>query len=681
MINFKSAPFLKVLLPYLAGILFVQYSGQILNPHVYFLYAVLFLISGFTLQRFIGKTTLFKKHVYTLGVNLFLFVLAFETCFFYNAKNCNAHYSHFVGLTEQPFIATITDIPVNTGKFTKITVQVNAVQYNKKWKYSCGSLIMYLKNSGDKTFQIGQQFYTRSKFSYINEPQNPGEFNYKRFMEYRNIYNVAYSEALSIYNTGKIDVPFSLSSLGCTIKQNIVSALRNTNLSQHAFSICSALLVGYDDEIEGSVLTSFSHSGTLHVLSVSGMHTGVLYVVLIWLFSLLDKHNRYAITKCFCIIIILGMFVLITGFSPSVLRASLMLALIIIGKTFKKGGNAYNTLLFSAFLLLLYDPYLINDIGFLLSYFAVFGIMYLYPILMSAFFVENKILKWFCSVTFMSVAATVFTLPISLYYFHQFPVWFIFSNLIIIPLSVVLMGATALLLIFYKIVLVKQAIVWAMNFLTSLMLWFTQLTDSKSFGFIDNIPFTIVDVFFSSCVIGLALLVFSSKTYKSVVLFFLCCIAWLGCSVLCNIKELKERELVVFNVKHKSAYAMRVGQTVYLNSTDLTEKEFQRFVKPYLLKLSNLKVVAQKGDILTYKNFTFLHATGTYQIPQTDSVGFIIVSQNATINVGGYFKYKPLIIADCTNSNKFTQQLKDKCSASNIPFYSVRESGALMVNL
>jgi competence protein ComEC len=112
-------------------------------------------------------------------------------------------------------------------------------------------------------------------------------------------------------------------------------------------------------------MQSFSHSGTLHILSVSGMHTGVLYAILIYVFSLFDKYDRYKKTKFVFVLSFLCLFVLITGLSPSVLRAALMLGLILFGKTFYKQGNAYNTLLFSAFLLLLINPYLVKDVGFL----------------------------------------------------------------------------------------------------------------------------------------------------------------------------------------------------------------------------------------------------------------------------------------------------------------------------
>ena len=681
MINFKSIPFVRILLPYLIGILYIQWQGFFPHFHIVFLFVFVLLILAFLFQKFYSHAVVYKKITYIICLNAFLFLLAFETCYVYNAKNSVTHYSHFLSSNEQLFFCTVTDLPVNTGKFIKLTAEINFAKHNGIWNYSEGNTIIYLKNSVTQPIDIGECLMINAKFGYPDPPKNPNEFDYKSFLENRNIYNVVYTDSSEVFKTGKVSLAFSFTRMGCRIKEKVIVVMRSAGLSQAAFSICSALLVGYDDEIESSILTSFSHSGTLHVLSVSGMHTGVLYGLLVFLFAFFDKHNRYQKTKCFFIIGALCMFVFITGFSPSVLRAALMLALIILGKTFKKNGNSYNTLFFSAFLLLLVNPLLIKDVGFLLSYLAVLGIMYLYPVLMARYFIENKIIRWFWSLTLMSVAATVFTLPVSLFYFHQFPVWFIFSNLLVIPLSIVLMGASALLLVFYKVLFMKHLIVWLINSGTSVMLWFTQLTDQKPFGFIDYISFSSADVLFSIIFICLALAVISTKQYKTVFLFCVCIITWLCFSVLANYKEMKQKELVVFNLRHKSAYVLRLGHIAYIKRDELTEKEFQRFIKPYLLNFSGLKIIDQTGDILKHENTTILNINKPGQGIVNQSVTYMIVSHNTILPFKKTLGIKPpLVIADCSNSYTFVKNLKEECAAMDIPFYSVKEEGALRIN-
>jgi competence protein ComEC len=475
---------------------------------------------------------------------------------------------------------------------------------------------------------------------------------------------------------------FSMAQFGTRIKSKVVSVLRHSGLSPEAFSICSALLVGYDDEIDSSVMQSFSHSGTLHILSVSGMHTGVLFAILMWIFAKADKYGRYEKLKCFFVILSLFLFVLITGFSPSVLRAALMLTLVILGKTFYKNGNSYNTLLLSAFILLLLNPYLIKDVGFLLSYFAVFGIIYFYPTLHKIHAFENSILQWLWSGALVSVAATLFTLPITLFVFHQFPIWFILSNAVIIPISLVLMAAAVALVCFSKIAIVKGMLVYLINASTAVMLWLAQLTDAPGIGYMDFISFTKTDAIFCSVIIILFLMILVSKQYKHVMYLGCACIAWLCVSICNSYTQSRQKELVLFHIKHKSAVAMRNGQTVYADMGDISDKEFQRYVKPYLLRFSNLKLITAKSNLVKsgHTGVGFINRLGIAL--QTKGLNHLVVSNDTPLEMPlNTVKNGTLIIADCSNSYKFVRQLKKLCRQYHLPFYSVRESGALTINL
>lgn len=636
---------------------------------------------SFLIQKYDVPKVYFKKGLYILFTNLFLFIVAFESCFLYNAKNNSNHYSHYVTAQSQSFICTINDIPVITEKFIKLSVELNSIESNKKWHYAQGNTIVYVKNDSSLKPLLGSTILINSKFSFVNEPKNPNEFDYKTFLENKNIFHTVYVKPDALHIISETNNSFSITQLGTKIKAHLVTVLRNCGLSQEAFSICSALLVGYDDEIESDVMQSFSHSGTLHILSVSGMHTGVLYGILIFLFSKIDKYDKYKKTKFFFVMTFLVLFVFITGLSPSVLRAALMLSLILFGKTFYKQGNSYNTLLLSAFLLLLVNPYLIKDVGFLLSYFAVFGIMYFYPILNKLYGFENKILQWLWTSVLISVAATLFTLPISLYFFHQFPIWFVFSNLIIIPISMFIMLGAFLVVLFYKIVFVNHILVYVVNGSTAVMLWFAKLTDSPTYGFIDFVSFSKTDLVFMSLIIFFGLIVISAKQHKHVIALCLTIIMWLSVSIYSNYEQQLEKELLVFHVKQKSVFAMRVGQNLYVNFNDITEKEFQRYVKPYLLTISNLKMIPSKSNLFKSVSTSILNVNQiTPFIPKLNS-NYIVVSNDTPLELTTNYKTRPVIIADCSNSYKFVRKLKKQCALYDLQFYSIKESGALQIKL
>jgi competence protein ComEC len=679
--NFKSIPFLKILLPYLIGIIAFFYFGLFQKLHVVFLITLTLWLLAFFFQKYYNPKEYFKKGIYILLTNLLLFLLAFEACYLYNDKNKSNHYSHHVSYHPQSFIATITDIPVTSEKFIKIPVQINCIEENKQWHYAEGKSIVYLRNDSSVKFNLGNTLLLNTTFSHVNEPKNPNEFDYKTFLENRNIFHVVYGTTNDAHVFSKPNNKYSITNIGVQIKSHLISVLRNSNLSQSAFSICSALLVGYDDEIDSEVMQSFSHSGTLHILSVSGMHTGVLYAILIYIFSLFDKYDRYKKTKFVFVLSFLCLFVVVTGLSPSVLRAALMLGLILFGKTFYKQGNAYNTLLFSAFLLLLINPYLIKDVGFLLSYCAVVGIMYFYPILAKLYVFENKIVQWLWTSVLISVAATVFTLPISLYFFHQFPIWFVFSNLLIIPISMLLMLGAALFLVLYKIVFLNQLLVYLINGTTSMMLWLAQLTDNPNYGFIDFITFTKTDILFLSLVIALSLLIIANKQYKHVLI--LCCIiiTWLSVSIFDTFQQKQEKEFVVFHVKQKTVFALRLGQTIYAHFDDISPKEFQRYVKPYLLTISNLKVVDTKANVLQLDSTYIVNNRQNESLSKTLTAKYILISKDAPLELTTNYKSKPMVIADCSNSYKFVKQLKKQCALLEVPFYWVKENGAIQITL
>ncbi len=679
--NYKSIPFLKILIPYLVGIISFFYWGHFQKLHVIFLIVFCGWCLAFVFQKLYKPKQYFKKGVYILLTNALLFFLAFEACFLYNAKNNINHYSHHVSYQSQSFIATITDIPVSTETFIKIPIQIKCIEKNKQWHYAEGNAIVYLRNDSNTTFNLGNSLLLHSTFSHVNEPKNPNEFDYKTFLENRNIFHVVYAKTKDVQVFSSTNKKDNLTQFGTHIKAHLVSVLRNSDLSQEAFSICSALLVGYDDEIDSEVMQSFSHSGTLHILSVSGMHTGVLYAILIFIFSLFDKYDRYKKTKFAFVLCFLCLFVIITGLSPSVLRAALMLGLMLFGKTFYKQGNAYNTLLFSAFLLLLINPYLVKDVGFLLSYCAVGGIMYLYPILAKLYVFDNKIIQWLWTSTLISVSATVFTLPISLYFFHQFPLWFVFSNLLIIPMSMLLMLGAVLFLMTYKILILNQILVYLINKSTSVMLWLAQLTDNPQYGFIDFICFSKTDILFMILIIIACLLTITNKQYKYVLFLCFTVICWLSFSIYTSVEQKQKTEFTVFQIKQKSVFALRVGQTVYIHSDSISPKDYQRYIKPYLLTVSDLRIVNTEANVLKVDAKCIVNSYRNAPLLQTIQAEYILVSNDSPLELTTNYKSKPLVIADCSNSYKFVKHLKKQCALLQVPFYWVKENGAIQITL
>ncbi len=675
----KGIPFIRILLPYVIGTLCLL--GGVVIPQLHLLFGLCFagLCVAFWLRARQKQAAPAGNSFFFISLCCFLFLLPFEAARLYSAKTQRSHYTHYISQEEQRLMVTVADMPVATEKFLKLSVLVDAIEQNGVWHYATGPMLVYVRQPLARSLNTGESLLLRSKLTAITGAQNPGEFDYKAFLERKNLFHAAYVAPGSLWSAGRSQSAWSLSRSGIAIREQVVKTLREAGLSQEAFSICTALLVGYDDEISANVMQSFSHSGTLHILSVSGMHTGILYMMLMLLFRLADPYNRYSEWRCAVVIAVMLLFAAITGFSPSVMRAVLMLVLVLLGKTFRRNGNPYNTLVFSAFLLLLYNPYLLADVGFLLSYLAVGGIMYLYPLINDRWSPRNRILKFAWDISLMSVAATLFTLPVTLYYFHQFPLWFLLSNLVIIPLSTVLMGAAFLLLLCHKVLFLKHCLALLINGITTAMLRTAQLTDNPMYGYMDNISFGLPDVLFCSFFTVLILWFLASKSYKVLATALVCAIAWTGSSAWRVYRQSLETELVVFSVKRKAVCLLRSGRDVYFRDDSLTEGEFRRSVKPYLLRYSGIRLQESRGGSWQLGRKRIVNTGKAFRLPP-QGCDYLIVSYNHFPDLDSLPQIKPLVIADCSNSYTFVKKLKKRCAGLGISFYSVKEKGALVIS-
>lgn len=210
-------------------------------------------------------------------------------------------------------------------------------------------------------------------------------------------------------------------------------------MSNENISVAKALLLGDKQLIDKDLLLSFAGAGALHVLAVSGLHVGIVMLILSFILSPIKSIKSGKLI--FLILAISGVwfYAIITGMSPSVLRAAVMFSFILIGNELQRETSIYQSLMVSALILILVDPHIIFKVGFLLSYFAVIGIVYFYPKIYHLLYFKHKIFNWAWSVMAVSIAAQIATFPLSIYCFQQFPNLFIVSNLIVIPLSFVLL--------------------------------------------------------------------------------------------------------------------------------------------------------------------------------------------------------------------------------------------------
>lgn len=327
--------------------------------------------------------------------------------------------------------ARVTESPVAKKKSMKAVLEVEQVLVDSTWIPSCGSVLIYFEKSLEaQELEIGDELLLPTGAKEVSAPSNPGEFNYKRFLSFRDIYHQQY---LPKGNWKKVGESWSPRKQSERWRSQIRGLIADIHMDTKEEAIASALLLGKKDELDPELIKSYASAGAMHVLAVSGLHVGIIYFILKALLSWMKGFRHSAMMKALILILCLWVYAFITGLSPSVVRAATMFSAMTLATGLGRKSNIYNTVASSAFMLLVFNPFYIMEVGFQLSYLAVLGIIYLFPKIYSIFYFPSWLSDRIWQISCVSIAAQLATFPLGLLYFHQFPSYFLLSNLLVIP--------------------------------------------------------------------------------------------------------------------------------------------------------------------------------------------------------------------------------------------------------
>ncbi|MBI2722860.1 MAG: ComEC family competence protein [Bacteroidetes bacterium] len=676
MFIFKDIPFLRICLPFVAGILVAVPLG--LNAVALPLFFVLVLI-GVILTWL--KSSSLNKLLFFLCADAFLFCFAINLSYSCNIVKNKAFYGLYAKKdSTNKMIVVIKDLPVQKQKFVKCELKVLKVKTKTGYKNTKGDLIGYFKNAQlTNQLQAGNVLLINSKLLEIESPKNPYEFDYKSYMAHRQVYYTTFIDSGAFAITPHAAPLSSLWLIGLKIKKHLLWNLKNSELDKNAYGICAALLTGYDDDIDTSVMEAFSHSGTLHVLSVSGLHTGLIYLVLSFLFDLIDRKKKYKIIKFVFITGCLWLFALVTGFSAPVLRAVIMFNLLGFGKIFFRSDyrNQINILLVSAFMLLCYNPFLIYNIGFLLSYFALFGILFFQPIFAKLWQPHTKITLLIWQSVTASFAATLSTLPFTLFYFKQFPLWFFICNLIVVPATFVILLMAILVVL--KVTPVCKIINFIIIFLTS----FINLFNREGAGYIDNIHFTAIDAILLSLLLIIITVGFYFRSYKYIIYSAIVLLCWQVNGLITSYNAKNKNYLTVYHLKKQNAFSIKNKKEVVINSIGIADFSFH--VKPHLISFNNPSINGKAFNhvISRIKHFLIIDKQNLWPVTDYRNISVLVISNNCKVKATDLQQFNNLktIVADGTNNRYTIKQLAKLCSKFGVEFFSTQSKGAYVCEI
>ena len=583
-------------------------------------------------------------------------------------------------------------IPTEQYLHLKINKTLKPNSYNERYIASVievdgiaakGRILLISKKDTSLTkFIVDDEIYTLNLIEEIGLPLNPYQFNYPNYLEKLGInYQLKLNRQDCIIRKNPAS---TLSGLVAAFRLKIVSGLEKLNFGKEELSIIQALILGQRQELSEETYTNYKNAGAVHILAVSGLHIGIVLLFCKFLLKPLERFPRGKTLVLILTVIILWGYAILAGLSSSVIRAVCMFSFVAYALYLNRPTNTFNILALSMFFILLaYDPMLLFTVGFQLSYAAVFSIFWLLPRLQQFWNPENIFFKKCWQLISVSLAAQIGVLPLSLYYFHQFPGLFFISNLLIIPFLGIILGSGFLIIVLALMNMLPDALAGIYNKLITLMnLVIEWIARQESFIFKD-IAFDSVQLVLSYLLIITAVYSLTEKKFKNIMALVLFVIAFQLWLISSTIIKSRKQKIIVFHKAGTTALLYQKGISLEINCADSVSVIS-------LIKNLRVKENIQKVNYETLKNsyrikddhLLILNRPGMifHKLPKTE---YVLLSNSPKVNFNRFLdSVKPKnIIADGSNYTSDIERWKKSCSNRNLPFYYTGEKGAFILEI
>ena len=689
----KKAPFIRILLPFLIGII-IQYYFEppyyiILSlvgiaTSLYFIFAVIPLAYRYSFQWIQGVL-----------ISLIIFFAGMMTVWQKDVRNNSNWFGHLYN-DSSSLIIKVNEPLIEKDKSFKAEGRVETIIKNGRGKNVTGKILLYF--SKEDLMQLpkyGDKILISGGLQLIKNAGNPGGFNYSRYMAFQQTFYQVFLKQnkfvlLNLHNEN------ALYSFIYNARRKVINILQEfVKGNKKVTGIAEALLIGYKEDLDKDVVQAYSNTGVVHIIAISGMHLGLIYAVLVWIFLRLPLIKKSTAIRVVTILTCLWLFSLITGGSASVLRSAVMFTCILIGKEFFKQSSIYNSLAASAFLLLCYDPFLLWDVGFQLSYCAVVGIVWLQKPIQNLFYSKHKPLQYLWQMCSITIAAQVLTLPICIYYFHQIPTLFLITNLICVPLSTVILFAE-ILLIFLSSISVVGALLGKFIYVLT---WFMNFIIDKC----NNLPLSLIDKIYATPTTTAVLylfvfaaaagfLQFNKKLIMISLLFFS---FFIGIWSYGKINLIQQKKIIIYNVsRHTAIDFVAADKYFFLGDEEFkTDGALQNFnLKPARISLQvnqsrdTLKSIQHSKILWQFysKKIMIIDTTLSFaSIQNKINVDVLLITKNANVDISNITSsvMPRCIVFDASNSLWKIAQWKKQCSLLHLPYFTTAEQGAFILDV
>lgn len=700
---YRQIPFSRLLLPLVVGIILAIKVPLPFNQfHLSIVLAILFVSMLFT---FIIRLSWTFRWLFGVLASLFLLISGVLLTLSYRAD------SKLVDGVEGQYIVRIVEPVEERATSHRALAQVTMEYLDDVWTPIRENVMLYFSISDSivTTLEYGSIIAVKAKFTSPPKPINPYQFSYKEYLARQQVFRVAFVQSDHWYFLGKqtnwvFDSSYKL-------RNKMLALFQRMGIEGENLAVLSALTMGYKSLLDDETRRVFSASGAMHILAVSGLHVGILFTTLSAFLFLFSRFRRGKYIKALILVCFLWLFAIFTGLSPSVIRASLMFSLVIIGTAYSRNTNIYNTLSSSAFIILTFNPLLLTDVGFQLSYLAVVSIVFFYPHFYKALYIKNKWIDKIWSLVCVSIAAQLGTFALGLFYFNQFPNYFLLTNLYAIPLAFIILYLAIALMVFSPLIYLNEVLGWLLNESLSVLNSLIRFTENLPFSTSTGISISISQsIFLLLSIIMLALFLEFRKTKFVYGLLAFSLLFFLEQSYS-SIRNFNREEVIFFGQRQSSIIGFKKGNVLALSFSDtLSDDRINKYsfslggyvnrmgVEPFEIGIEQsdsskyfkpqLGLSAFENQIglwFYFKNRSIFipHSENVekYTLPQPFPVDILLFTSTSSSNIDKIFELvsPSTVVIDATIPQWKLENLSEKLNLMGVNYHSIQTQGAYIL--
>ncbi|OIQ21796.1 MAG: hypothetical protein BM557_03110 [Flavobacterium sp. MedPE-SWcel] len=631
----------------------------------------------FVTSYWLSAKTFVQKPYFSISTLLLAFFTGLLTFSLHHPPNSPTHYSNVLTAGEAPLIKGYIAERIKPNDFNeKYYLKVQSV--NKK--PATGKILITVPiKSHPLLFLAGDVIIIHDTPKPITKTLNPYQFDYAAYMEKQNIFHQVKLKKNYITAGQVKNFDYYIDSF----RRELIYSFDNHNYSPRVMNVVKALLLGQRQDIDKNIKANYIDAGVMHILAISGLHIAILFYMISLILKPLNRFNKKGkLIQLLATLAFLWFFAIIAGLSASIVRAVVMFSFVSIGLYFNRNANTFNSIAVSMLVLILVKPAFLFDVGFQLSYAAVFSIVWLQPLYQKIKVSKYKAVNYFIDIIVISLVAQLGVLPLSLYYFNQFPLLFPIANIVVIPIAtlVLILGIITLIFNFiyneFALLLgeVLEFLIWSMN---SFIQWIASFKDLV----IKDISFSLLLTISLYAIIISGVLWSFKKEYKRIVITLCAVLLFQFIYIATKWQANNSEELIIFNNWNNSLIAARKQNTITFYSNDSLVTESYN-AKAYIKgSFSDSINTTSLQNTLWFKQhkILLLDKKGIYS--KTMQPDIVLLTKSSKVNLEQLLQeVKPkIVVADATNYKTFIKRWEIICEEQKIPFHATAEKGFYII--